>query len=243
MVLKVEAAVIGGTGIGELLAAKAGQTVTVSTEHGPLNGLLIEHRSLKVLAVQRHSAGHRTPPHLINYRAIAAGLRELGVQACFSSAAVGSLHPEHGPGCVAICTDMIDLTGRNLTLFDKEVRHTDMGEPFPLSPVLSNVYKSKGLELWENVTYVGANGPRYESPAEIRAMKLLGGDVVGMTATSEAVLCCEAGVPYACLAVVTNLGCGLSSSVLRHGEVTDVMKTMGATVTDVLLDAAVAACT
>jgi 5'-methylthioadenosine phosphorylase len=177
---------------------------------------------------------------LINYRAIAAGLRSLGVQRCFSSAAVGSLNVQKGPGTVGICTDMIDLTARNLTLFDKEVKHTDMGEPFPLSQTLSRVCSAHVLETWEDVTYVGANGPRYEAPAEIRAMRILGGDVVGMTATSEAILCREAGVPYACLAVVTNLGCGLSKEELRHGEVTDVMKKMGGAVTEILLEAAIA---
>ena len=239
--LRVDAAVIGGTGIGELLAARSGRAVTVPTEFGAMRGRLIEHEGKEILAVQRHSAGHRTPPHLINYRAIAAGVRALGVRACFSSAAVGSLNAERGPGTVAICTDMIDLTGRHLTLFQRTVSHTDLGDAFPLSPLLLSACTSAGLDPWEGVTYVGANGPRYETPSEIRSMQGMGGDVVGMTASSEAVLFREARVPYGCLAVVTNLAAGLAKSELRHGEVTDVMKSMAATVTKILLDAAVAA--
>ncbi|MER3496125.1 MAG: 5'-methylthioadenosine phosphorylase, partial [Armatimonadota bacterium] len=73
--------------------------------------------------------------------------------------------------------------------------------------------------MHESGTYLNLNGPRYETPAEVRLFGQWGADVVGMTAGSEAILMKEAGVPYACVAVVTNLGTGLSSTPLSHKEV------------------------
>jgi purine nucleoside phosphorylase len=58
-----------------------------------------------------------------------------------------------------------------------------------------------------------------------------------MTASSEAIVMKEAGVPYGCLGVVTNLGCGLASGSLDHSEVVDVMKTKGQAVVDIFLRA------
>jgi len=237
-VVKVDAAIIGGTGVGDRIAEMNGDDLAVNTPFGEVNGRLIAYRDKTIFALQRHSKGHKTPPHLVNYRAIALALQSIEVKACFSSAAVGSLRSEWGPGTLAVCTDMIDLTGRRLTLFSDLVQHTDMSKPFPASDILAEACKSVGAAAQARAVYVGCDGPRYESPAEVRYLQIIGGDVVGMTASSEAILMREAGVPYSCLAVVTNLGCGLSTSELHHGEVTDVMKSHGRTVVDILLAAA-----
>ncbi|MER3559496.1 MAG: S-methyl-5'-thioadenosine phosphorylase, partial [Armatimonadota bacterium] len=74
--------------------------------------------------------------------------------------------------------------------------------------------------------YVCAPGPRYETPAEIRMFRMLGGDVIGMTVVPEAILFREAGIHYASVSVVTNLGTGLSQSPLSHEEVTEVMRSV-----------------
>lgn len=187
------------------------------------------------MAVQRHSSGHRTPPHRVNYRALAWGLRQMGVKRCVSSAAVGSLRPDWGPGTLAVCTDLLDLTARRLTLWDREVRHTDLSLPFPLAPALAMV----APDAQPSAVYVGYDGPRYETPAEVKALGQLGGDVVGMTASTEAVLMREAGVDYGCLAIVTNLGSGLASEHLSHDEVVNVMESLGGQIAEALLSAAV----
>lgn len=233
---KADVAVIGGTGIGERLAHMGGEAFSVETRFGQLQGRVVLHEGVRVAAVQRHSAGHKTPPHKVNYRALGSGLKELGVKACLASAAVGSLHPEWEPGTFAVCTDFIDLTFRRVTLFDDTVVHTDFSVPFPAAPALREALT--GMEFQPEAVYLGGDGPRYETPAEIRMMQRLGADVVGMTASSEAIVMREAGVPYGCLAVVTNLAAGLTKSELHHGEVTDVMRAKGAEVLDALLRAA-----
>jgi 5'-methylthioadenosine phosphorylase len=95
------------------------------------------------------------------------------------------------------------------------------------------------VPVHEGACYVGMNGPRYETPAEIRMLAEAGADVVGMTASSEAIALAENGISYGCVAVVTNLGAGLGWGALHHGEVTDVMKERGPEVVRMLLRAAI----
>ncbi|MDW7651548.1 MAG: S-methyl-5'-thioadenosine phosphorylase, partial [Bacillota bacterium] len=70
---------------------------------------------------------------------------------------------------------------------------------------------------------VCAEGPRFETPAEIRMYQQLGGDLVGMTNVPEVVLAREAGLCYSTVALSTNFGAGISPTVLTHQEVLDVM--------------------
>lgn len=206
----------------------------IPTPFGPMRGRLVDREGLVLAVVSRHAAGHKLPPHAVNYQATAWGLRRLGVGGVLSTAAVGSLHPSCGIGSLVACTDFLDVSGRNLTMFAHAVRHTDMGSAFPLAKLLS---EAGGREVRLGGTYVNVNGPRYETPAEIRAFAKEG-DVVGMTAGSEAVAFREAGVPYGCLAVVSNLAAGLSDEVLEHGHVTDALESRGARVVEVLLSTA-----
>lgn len=233
--VRADAAIIGGTGIGSMLSEWDGATVELDTEYGEVKGRLVDRAGLRLLTLQRHSAGHATPPHLVNYRAIATALKAAGVQACVASAAVGSLRADWMPGTLAVCTDMVDLTFRRITLYEQDVVHTDFSTPFPISKQMADAFRHSGHAFQPEAIYFGLDGPRYETPAEIRMLQKLGGDVVGMTASTEAIVMREAGVPYGCLAVVTNLGCGIGNSQLDHGEVVDVMKQKGETVLEVLM--------
>jgi 5'-methylthioadenosine phosphorylase len=79
-------------------------------------------------------------------------------------------------------------------------------------------------------TYVCAEGPRFETAAEIRMYAALGGDVVGMTGVPECVLARELGMCYACIAVVTNFAAGISDEPVSHEEVIEEMKKLGKTI-------------
>jgi 5'-methylthioadenosine phosphorylase len=229
-VTKVDVALIGGTGVGERLAALGGQALFVPTPFGTVRGRFVDHDGLRIVLVSRHSAGHKTAPHNVNFEAIADGLRRLGVRGCLATAAVGSLRDDWCTGTFAACTDFIDATGRQTTLFDREVRHTDFSSPFPLHGLFEDSQSP--------CVYAGMNGPRYETPFEVALLRKLGADVVGMTAANEAIAMREAGVPYGCLAIVTNLGCGISDRQLDHGEVGDAMRTHGDKIVAALLEAA-----
>ncbi len=232
--------IIGGSGIGERLARLPGPPMFVATPHGMLRGRALQHEGTRIFAVSRHSAGHKVPPHRVGYQALAEGMRAAGVRACLATAAVGSLRSDWGPGTFVACSDFLDLTSRNLTLFDETVVHTDFSQPFGPGArrALIESAEAKGIHIEGSGVYVGGNGPRYETPAEIEAYRRLGGEVVGMTASTEAVLMREAGVEYGCLAIVSNLACGITDMPLSHDEVILEMGRSGGRAIELLLDAA-----
>jgi 5'-methylthioadenosine phosphorylase len=238
--MQVRAAIIGGTGVGDRLRGLGGFPVHVPTPFGCLRSRVVEIEGASIAVVSRHAAGHRVPPHLVNYHAMAWGVRQLGARACFSSAAVGSLREDWRPGTLCCCADFIDMSGRNLTLYGREVVHTDFTRPFHAGAraAILEAARAKSVAIRDGGVYVNGNGPRYETPAEIEALRRLGGDLVGMTAGSEAIAMQEAGVPYACLAVVSNLASGMTASPLSHQEVVDVMAAAVDDVVGVLSEAA-----
>jgi 5'-methylthioadenosine phosphorylase len=209
----------------------------VPTSRGFLRGRLLDVKGKKVFAMSRHSAGHKVPPHKVNYAAMAVALQSLGARACFATAAVGSLRKEWGCGTLVVCSDFIDVTGRFPTLYDDTVVHTDFSRPFAGRDKILAAAREMGVDAHDGGVYVCGNGPRYETPEEIRMYAQLGGDVVGMTAASEAILMREAGIDYGCLAIVTNLACGISDVPLAHEEVVAEMQSSGQTALDILLRA------
>lgn len=220
-------AIIGGTGFSHALIS--GQSETIETEYGPAQitrGDLDDTCELIFLA--RHGAGHHLPPHQINHRANIAALRDLEVRAVFATTAVGSLTLKIAPGDFVVLDDFLDFTKSGVTtFFDAQVRHTDFSQPYdPLlrEVLLANAGDTLDAAVHPHGTYLCVSGPRYETPAEIRLFAQWGASVVGMTGVPEAILCREAGLRYAGVAVVTNYGCGLvPDTVLSHGDVTTQM--------------------
>ena len=228
---KADVGLVGGTGIGERLLRLEGRPLLVPTPFGALRGRFLSYEGMSLVVVQRHSVGHSVSPRAVGYEAMADGLRRIGVRACLSSAAVGSLREDWGVGTMASCTDFLDATGRGTTLFEREVRHTDFSSPFSASRFLL------GDGVSDRCVYACMDGPRYETPFEVSLLRKLGADVVGMTAASEAIAMREAGVAYGCLAIVTNLGTGLAKEELSHGEVGDAMSALAERAVEVLLKA------
>ena len=177
----------------------------------------------------RHGVEHDVPPHRINYRANIAALSQLGVKAVIATTAVGSMKPEFGIGHLGLLEQFIDFTkGRSSTFFDGRATHTDMTDPYDreLGEALVSAARKKGLSLRTGLVYVCAEGPRYESAAEIRMFRVMGGDVVGMTGVPEVVLARELGLRYSSIAIATNWAAGIQGRV-SHEEVVAVMKECG----------------
>ncbi len=219
-------AFITGSGFYTLPGLTDADEVTVATPHGEVKvtrGTLEGH---PVAFIPRHGVDHSVPPHRINYRANIAALAELGVGAIVATAVSGSLHPEVGPGSLRLLDQFIDLTwGRPLTFFDDEVRHTEMSEPYHpgLRRVLAEAAAAEGIEILPTATYVCFNGPRFETPAEIRMARIMGGDLVGMTGCPEVVLARELGIPYASVGVVSNLCAGMEDQPLSVAEIMEIL--------------------
>lgn len=220
---------IGGTGVDEIDSFTAGDTSTVVTAWGSAEAREARVADRDVVFVPRHGIHHTVPPAQINCRAQIAALKKLGAEAVISICAVGSLRTELAPGSLAVLSDFIDLTkNRTDTFFDSPhgpAIHTDLTEPYcpSVSAVLRDACSASGAAFEPCATYVGVDGPRYESPAEIRLFASWGGHVVGMTNLPEVVLAREAGLCYGTLAVVTNLACGLSPTRLDHDHVRSAM--------------------
>lgn len=209
-------AVIGGTGIGNRLQQEAGLGLRIPTQFGLARAKRLDW----AVAFARHSEGHRVGTQAVDYPAIAAGVKALGCRACVSTAAVGAVHKNLKPGDLAVCTDFVDLTQNRPSVFASQPVHTDFSQPF--DPELT-ARLMKEVPTSERCVYACTSGPRYETPAEIACLQSVGCDVVGMTASSEAIAMREIGVPYACVCIVTNYAAGVSDHNLSHTEVEQQM--------------------
>ncbi|WP_048058165.1 S-methyl-5'-thioadenosine phosphorylase [Pyrococcus yayanosii] len=233
----VRVAIIGGSGVYGFPVEEP-KDVTVETPYGPVKlrvGLL---DGEEVAFLARHGEGHSVPPHKINYRANIWALHELGVERIIATSAVGSMNPEMKPGDFVILDQLMDFTvSRPRTFYDGEesphewkfVAHVDFTEPYcpEIREALIRAARELGLSYHPRGTYVCTEGPRFETRAEIRAYRILGGDVVGMTQCPEAVLARELEMCYASVAIVTNFAAGMSGRKLTHTEVVELMGKKG----------------
>lgn len=233
-------ALISGTGLRALTALAGATTETIVTRFGAATitrGRLAE-RELVFLC--RHGEQGETPPHRINYRANIAALVHAGVRAVIATTAVGGLSEAIPPGQFALADQFLDFTkSRSTTFFDESPAgpvHIDMSAPFcsRLRTLLLDSAAQQRVPLVDAATYACAEGPRFETPAEIRMMKQLGADLVGMTLVPEVVLAREAGLCYANLSIVTNWAAGLATGPLTHHEVITLMRERQATLLQLL---------
>jgi 5'-methylthioadenosine phosphorylase len=221
--------IIGGTGFYSpgLLEQESDQTVV--TPYGDVVLKTGVYQGQRLIFLARHGADHALPPHLINYRANIWALKAAGVEAVLATAAVGSLNEDLKPGEIVLVDQFLDFTrSRPETFFEggeAGVLHVDMTQPYcpALRRHLATTAHGLQLQVHSAGTYVCTEGPRYETPAEIKMFRLLGGDVVGMTSVPEVVLAREAELCYATLSIVTNYAAGISQKPLSHQEVVTKM--------------------
>lgn len=172
-----------------------------------------------VIFLTRHGPHHTTPPHLVNYRANIYALSDLGVKHILAAYTVGSINRNIPPMSLVAIDDFIDFTsGREATFFSggvNNVRHTDLSEPFCpiLRTTLLTLSKEHDLEVIPGGTYICTNGPRLESPAEVRMYSKLGGDVIGMTAVPEVILAKELDICFAGVAISVNWAAGIEKKI------------------------------
>jgi purine-nucleoside phosphorylase len=125
----------------------------------------------------------------------------------------GGLNRHWGPGTPVLISDHINLTGATPL---RGATFIDLTEVY--SQRLRDLAREVDPELPEGV-YVQFHGPAYETPAEVRMAGILGGDLVGMSTTLEAVAAREAGLEVLGISLVTNLAAGISPTPLSHAEV------------------------
>ena len=125
----------------------------------------------------------------------------------------GGLNPDWAPGTPVLIRDHLNLTGATPL---QGATFIDLTEAY--SRRLRDLAREVDPTLAEGV-YVQFRGPQYETPAEVRMARILGGDLVGMSTTLETIAAREAGLEVLGISLVTNLGAGISPEPLDHAEV------------------------
>lgn len=222
--------IIGGTGVYDPKILENVHQAEMSTPYGNVCYKVGDFAGKSIAFIPRHGSKHSIAPHLINYRANIWALKKIGVKYILATAAVGSLQLSMKLGDFVLVDQFIDFTKqRSQTFFEggeRGVVHVDLTNPYCLSlqDKLLTVANEIGIAIHSQGTYICTEGPRFETPAEIRMFSKLGADVVGMTSVPEVILAREAQMCYATIAMVTNFAAGISPNPLTYHEVMDIMK-------------------
>ena len=187
------------------------------------SGVRVEHAGVSMLDVdgtvvlQRHGQDIWSPPHRIDHRAHIGALLDAGVDRILAVSSVGSLRVDWPVGTCAVVDDFY-APAETISYFDDPRSHA--------VPVFDAAWRAQVIDSWRAETdtpvgdggvYAQTRGPRFETPAEVRALVNVA-DLVGMTVASECILATEVGLPHAALCVVDNLANGLGEQLLTIDE-------------------------
>jgi len=209
---RADLAVVAGSGLESLL--EDARSVRIGTPYGIPPPISVgEVKGKRVAFLPRHNQSHTVPPHRINYRANIFALHMLGVERIVATNAVGAINSRLTPGDLVVPLDFVDFTkSRSGTFYDNApVTHVDMSQPYcpVIRAALTEAAKSIGENVWDKAVMACTEGPRFETPAEVKVLQSLRCDVVGMTGVPEAVLARELEMCYASLCYVSNMAVGL----------------------------------
>jgi len=237
----VRIGLIGGSGFENLV--RGGDTKRLGTPYGPSPNITVaEVNGVGIAFLPRHGASHENPPHKVNYRANLWSLKQLGVERIIATNAVGAMRESYKPGDLAIPLDLVDFTRlRAQTFYDAEpVVHVDVTDVYcpEIRKTLIEVAGRSSRKVWNESVLACTDGPRYETPAEIRMMRNAGCDIVGMTSAPEAFLARELEMCYGGVSFVTNMAAGMQKA-LSAIEVTELAKKVLPEVESLIRDAIV----
>ena len=160
-------------------------------------------------------------------------LHQLGIRKVILTNAAGSLNPDFEPAGWMMLADHINLTGHSPLRGGPHF--IDMSEAY--SRRLRSIFRSaasvQGTVLHEGV-YAAVPGPQYETPAEVRMLRLLGADAVGMSTVAEVIQARALGMEVAAFSCLTNWATGISSSPISHAEVLDAGRSAAGILADLL---------
>lgn len=201
--------VIGGTGVRGSGFARDAEPVTIEGVD------LLD--AGEFIALQRHGGDRYVRAHEIDHVANVSALRSAGCNRVLGLSSTGSLRPDWPVGTV-VCPDDFYAPEVNDSLHDDGRSHTVPGfDAAWRRRVLDAWSACASTELLDGGVYTQTRGPRFETPAEVRALARIG-DLVGMTIAAECILAKEAGIAYAAVCVVDNLANGLEPTPLTLDE-------------------------
>lgn len=154
-------------------------------------------------------------------RTLVRMVKWMGAETMIITGAVGSLRQEAGPGELMMIEDHINLhpsnplVGHNDETIGPRFVNLENAYDSELQAKMERAAKSLNIELHKGV-YLSTLGPMFETPAEIRAFKKWGADVVGMSVVPEVILARHCGLKVACVTAITNAAAGMSDEVISH---------------------------
>jgi purine-nucleoside phosphorylase len=156
-------------------------------------------------------------------------MARLGIKALILTNAAGGINVQLTPGMLMVIDDHINLLGSNPLVGPNDeafgVRFPDMTEVYSkrLRGVADDVARQQGLRIGHGV-YVAVHGPSYETPAEIRFLRTIGADAVGMSTVPEAIVARHMGVEVVGISCISNAAAGVLPQPLNHDEVMEVAR-------------------
>lgn len=240
----IELGLILGSGLGHLASTVAGVEIPYDDLPGfPKAGVSghvpqlavgdLEGVRLAVLGGRAHYYEHGDPRVM---RAPIETLKALGATALLLTNAAGSLRADIAPGDVMLITDHINFSGLNPLIGEAtDARFVNMVDAYDpgLCQALTDAARDEQVDLARG-SYAWYSGPSFETPAEIRALGILGADAVGMSTVPEVILARFFGLRVAAVSVITNMAAGLSSEAISH-EHTKSMAPVGAAKLEAIL--------
>lgn len=151
-------------------------------------------------------------------------MKALGVNALIVTNAAGGINVDFASGNLMLISDHLNLTGKNPLIGVNDdalgVRFPDMSEAYSkrLRGIAKEAAAEQGIELVEGV-YAGLLGPSYETPAEIRMLRVLGADAVGMSTVAEVIAARHSAIEVVGISCISNMAAGILDQPLSHVEV------------------------
>ncbi len=221
--------IVLGSGLANLAASFGGTAILfkdipefpVPTVAGH-TGVLHLDETVAVLAGRFHFYEGHTMDTVVLPTAV---LAKLGITTLILTNAAGGVHHSYKPGDLVMLSDHINFQGTNPLIGP----HLEgFGPRFPdISTVYAQSLRDQARRIDPQLkegTYMAFTGPCYESPAEVRAARAMGADLVGMSTVPEAIVARTMGLNVMGISVVTNLAAGISPTPLDHAEVTAMGK-------------------
>lgn len=160
----------------------------------------------------------------------------LGARALLATNAAGGVDPTLVPGDLVLIEDQLNLTGQNPLTGPAEpgdLRFPDMSAAY--APRLRALLReAAGARPLKCGVYAGLPGPAYETPAEVRMLRVLGASITGMSTVGEAIVAAALGLEFAGISLVTNLAAGITDAPVRHDEVIEAGRAASARLGDLL---------
>jgi purine-nucleoside phosphorylase len=168
-------------------------------------------------------------------------LGALGARVVILTNAAGGINTSFTPGDLMVIDDHINLMGTSPLIGPNDerfgVRFPDMTEVYAkrLRRIADEAAVSQGLTLRHGI-YAGCHGPSYETPAEVRYLRGIGADAVGMSTVPEAIVARHMGIEVLGISCITNLAAGVAPEPLRHDEVLETANRVGKPFSSLLTD-------